>query len=92
MQREEAEARATASQQSQRSNGNENERPPVPSGPVQETAGYGAKAHDQQEVEGNEMPAFVTKKVPSRLKTSSNPNRKKPRRKALSGMMIRPSG
>ena len=65
VQREEAEARAAASQQSQRSNGNENEsgrrsRQEQP----QETAGYGTKALDQPEAEGNEMPAFVTKKVP----------------------------
>ena len=62
VQREEAEARAAASQ---RSNGNEKG-----SGrrsrqdPLQETAGYGTEAHDQPEVEGSEMPAFVTKKVP----------------------------
>ena len=65
VQREEAEARAAASQQSQRPNGNENG-----SGrrsrqdPPQETAGYGTEALDQPEVEGSEMPAFVTKKVP----------------------------
>ena len=61
VQREEAEARAAASQ---RSNGNENgggrrSRQDQP----QETTGYGTETHDQPEVGGSEMPAFVTKKV-----------------------------
>ena len=64
-QREEAEARAAASQQSPRANGNGNgsgrrSRQDQP----QETTGYGTEGLDQPEVEGSEMPAFVTKKVP----------------------------
>ena len=60
-QREEAEARAAASQQaSQRSNGNG--RRPRPE-TQQESASYGTEGLDQPEVDGSEMPAFVTKKV-----------------------------
>ena len=64
-QREEAEARAAASQQSQRSNGNGNgsgrrSRQDQP----QETTGYGTEDLEQPEVDGSEMPAFVTKKIP----------------------------
>ena len=64
-QREEAEARAAASQQSQRSNGNGNgsgrrSRQDQP----QEAAGYGTEDLEQPEVDGSEMPAFVTKKMP----------------------------
>ena len=72
VQREEAEARAAASQQSQRSNGNENgsgrrSRQDQP----QETAGYGTEAPGRPEVEGSEMPAFVTKKVPEASEKTS---------------------
>ena len=69
-QREEAEARAAASQQSPRGNGNGNGRRSRQD-PPQETTGYGTEGLDQPEVEGSEMPAFVTKKVPEPAEAAS---------------------
>ncbi len=61
-QREEAEARAVASQQaSQRSNGNDRRSRPETQ---QEPGSSGIEELDQPEVDGSEMPAFVTKELP----------------------------
>jgi hypothetical protein len=65
VQREEAEARANSQPQSPRSNNN-NGRPPRTEGP-NETADHAADGQNQPIVEADdvdEMPAFVTKKVP----------------------------
>ena len=72
VQREEAEARAAASQQSQRSSGNGNGsgRRPRQDQP-EETTGRGTEGLVQPEVEGSEMPAFVTKKVPEASEEAS---------------------
>jgi hypothetical protein len=75
VQREEAEARASSQQQSTRSNNN-NGRPPLTDESI-ETRDQAADGQNQPIVEADgidEMPAFVTKKVPEATEKAKMPN------------------
>jgi hypothetical protein len=75
VQREEAEARASSQQQSTRSNNN-NGRPPLTDESI-ETRDQAADGQNQPIVEADgidEMPAFVTKKVPEATEKAKMPD------------------